>query len=62
MEGVPSGRKGALKVEREFEPYRQEGHLLAGAYEALVPIARREIVRAERQEVVTEPRRAGVGA
>ncbi len=64
MEGSPSGRRGVLKVEREFEPHRKEAQLLAAAYEELVPVVRRNFVRADSPaKVVEAPRRqATVGA
>lgn len=58
MEGVPSGRKGALKIEREYEAFRKEGQLLAEVYEELVPLLRRDIVRPDQdREAVAGPRR-----
>jgi hypothetical protein len=41
MEGIPLGRDRVLKVEREYEGCRIEGHLLATAYEEVVPRIRR---------------------
>lgn len=64
MEGIPSGGRRVLKVEREFEAFRKEGELLATVYEAVVPLLRREIPRQDYdREAVTRPRRrATVGA